>query len=301
VYWSPERKKLEAFQELEDDLDELFPFIFDGDGLVAFLVGCFDESERQELEEPLCVAGFFFRQAGYKQFKRKWRSKVLRFKGRSLRHFHMTDLYAGKREYAGMSIADRITILNHAVEAIGEHTYGGVAVEFQQREFEQKAHPVWPMVFGSIYRAACAMCLDATAYWLNQWGSHLPVFYVFERGHKFDSEFDEVLKAIAKNASAKKHFRYRNHLYEDKEQQLGLQSADLFSWVVTKASVVKGRELPRGLIPFTEPLLKLCTTNPGRYKCYPIRGERLEAYLRDAENTPIDMWIKHGPRRTAFR
>lgn len=79
--------------------------------MAIVLTAYLDESYREEKQEPICVGGFLFKQAGYKKFHRYWSKHVLRCGGRRLAHFHMKDLCAGRGEYEGLSISDRIASL----------------------------------------------------------------------------------------------------------------------------------------------------------------------------------------------
>ena len=88
-----------------------------GHGAIVILTGLFDESERLDGGEPVCVGGYLFKASGYKQFRRSWKRYVLRFRNRRFTHFHMTDLCAGHGEYEGLTISDRVEILDQAVRS----------------------------------------------------------------------------------------------------------------------------------------------------------------------------------------
>jgi hypothetical protein len=91
-------------------LGDYFPFLFqNGRGLVVVVAAYFDESEREDAGQPICVGGFMFKPSGYKAFRRYWCSNVLRFRGRRTDPFHMTDLCAGKGVYDGLTIPDRLS------------------------------------------------------------------------------------------------------------------------------------------------------------------------------------------------
>lgn len=142
---------------------DLFVAIFrEKRGLVLILQAYLDESEREQAADPICVAGYLFKPTPYKQFRRAWQRHVLQ--RRRLRHFHMTDLFAGRGVYQDLSIPERIDILNHAVNAIAGNFYVGVGVHFDRVEFEAEAPKDWPRYFGSIYSVACQMCLQSTAF-----------------------------------------------------------------------------------------------------------------------------------------
>lgn len=274
-------------------VDEILPFVFsDGNGLVAVLAGYFDESERPEGHEPICVAGFVFSPGEYKKFRRYWQSNVLRYRGRRFNAFHMTDLVSGKDEYKGLSIADRLVILNHAIHAIQHNARMGVAVHFSQAEFERKAPANWPDIFGSIYTAACGMCLQTTGYWLTQWGCQMDVLYVFEKGHKFRAQADEFLTNFGLDEEMRQRCRYRNHMFELKAEP-GLQAADLSAWTVTKAMLLNG-SAPRSLRPFAEPMLRFAGCLGDRYKLYPFQGERLDRFLNEMTTRPMKVFERRG-------
>jgi hypothetical protein len=47
-------------------LGDILPFVFPNNrGVVLVLGAYFDESERQEAQEPICVGGYLFKPAAY--------------------------------------------------------------------------------------------------------------------------------------------------------------------------------------------------------------------------------------------
>jgi len=285
--------------QADQGLADYFPFLFPNRaGAVVVLTGCFDESERFDGHEPICVGGFLFRPSGYKKFRRYWQSNVLRFRGQRFKHFHMTDLCAGHGEYEHLSIADRLIVLNHAVHAINANALGAIGIHFNQAEFERKAPRNWPDVFGSIYTVACNMCLQATAYWLKEWRCQLHVLYVFEQGHKFEEEADEFLDAVGRHDEARKRFRYRKHMFEPKSE-VGLQAADLYAWTITKCIIANGTP-PRAMRPFVESLVRFAAGQE-RYKLYPFIGDKLDRFLVEHLTRPVLLFAHYGPRKRAFR
>jgi Protein of unknown function (DUF3800) len=259
----------------------------------------FDESMRTEGNEPICVGGYFFKPAAYVKFKRQWHRSVLRHEDRRFAHFHMKDLCAGREQYQGLEIPARVQILDNAIEAITAHSYGVVGIHFDQAEFERVAPADWPQRFGSIYSAACQMCLHATGRWLREWRCPMKVLYVFERGHTFQNEADRLLTAIGKDKAAQKQFRYKNHVFEYKEKESGLQAADLFVWTITKTIIRQG--VPRSFRPFLPSILRLGRPNAGRQKIHQLTGDKLSRFINDQANaTPIAL-VDLGPRKRAFR
>jgi hypothetical protein len=281
------------------NLADYFPFLFpDGDGLAMVITAYFDESERPDAAQPICVGGFAFKPAGYKSFRRYWISNVLRYRGRRVDPFHMTDLCAGQGVYEGLSITDRVAILNHAVHAVKKYAACAQGVFFDQREFV--APPDWPLVFGSIYSVACNLCLQVTSYWMREFSIQSEILYTFEAGHKFEDEADRFLKAIRQSEEARKRFRYRNHQFELKSE-VGLQAADLYAWTLTKARSIDGGPIPRAMRPFAEPLLAMVEGSEGRFRCSMFRGDMLDRFLRESLSNPVFIRVDRGPRKPAFR
>lgn len=206
------------------------------------LIGFFDESENPEGQKPIAVAGFLFTRTGHAQFYREWKKTVLRHGTKHFAHFHMTDLYAGKGVYAGVTIPERVEIFENAITAINKNIYAAIGVHFNQQEFEEVAPVEWSHYFGSIYTTACHMCIQATAYGLREWRSSERVHYTFESGHKFRAQANSLMEKIQNDAAAKRDFRYHGHSFQEKNQSFGLQAADLFAWNVVKESF---RTVPR--------------------------------------------------------
>jgi hypothetical protein len=265
----------------------------------------FDESVQSGGDEPICVGGFMFKAKDYRRFCERWRREVLRLPDRRvLRHFHMTDLVAGHGVYEGLSIPMRVEVLGRAVTVISDLFYFGIAVSFNQVEFEQVAPQEWPLYRGSIYTQCCHMCVQSTAYWLKDMGCHLEVQYVFERGHRLQSEANNALRAIASNPEARKDFRYKHHMFEDKDTEPGLQAADLHAWFVAKTnSMVAAKHLPKSVIPFGNELMRLAKNVGERAKVYPFTGDRLRRFMVEQEDSPGKQYIEvdFGPHKPRFR
>lgn len=281
-------------------LDELFPFILpERNGLVAVIGGYFDESMRTQGNEPICVGGILFKPSGYKKFKRQWNKNVLWLRGHRFKHFHMTDLCAGKQEYEGVSIDDRVTVLDNALNAISENMFGALAVHFDQAEFERKAPTDWPQQYGSIYTAACEMCLQVTGYWLHNGNVPMDVLYVFERGHRFQDEADRLLSAIGNVPEARQRFRYRNHVFEPKTE-MGLQAADFYAWMITKAIISSG-SVPSAFRPFVGPVTRWVKANNARCRLHQFTGDKLDRFFAEFYNNAPLVQAYIGRHKRAFR
>jgi hypothetical protein len=267
------------------------------------LTAYFDESIRQEGDEPICVGGYVFKSKGYERFCDRWRRSVLRLTNRTrLPHFHMTDLCAGRGEYSSLSIDERIGILDRAVGTIVQHAHKGVAVYFSQADFVDLAPPNWPQHFGSTYAAACRMCMELTAQRLTQIRCHLGVAYVFEAGHRRQAEADDVLGAMARHPQSGKYLHYRGHRFGTKDEP-GLQAADLLCWSLTKAKVARGKA-PVAFKPFLPVVRRLADETNDRMVVYNFTGDLLKDFFlsQTDRNMPrASAPLKFRPGKRAFR
>jgi hypothetical protein len=282
-------------------LDYFAPFLLPDGGLVAVFAGYFDESERLDGHEPICLAGFIFTPAQYKQFRLYWQRNVLRYRGRKFSAFHTTDLVSGHQEYEGLGIPDRLQILDHAIHAIAKNATAGIAVHFSQSEFARKAPANWANTFGSIYTVACSMCLQTTGFWLTELKRQMDVLYVFEAGHKFRAEADEFLAAMGENVEMRQRSRYSNHIFQPKSEP-GLQAADFFAWTVTRVMTINDPScIPRSLRPFVEPIRRLAAASADRFKFYAFTGLRLERFFDDVAAQQLQSFTRRTTRVRGLR
>jgi hypothetical protein len=294
-------------------VDEYFPFIFDsGRGIVMPIIAAyFDESVRPDGTEPICVAGFLFKAADYTRFKNRWHREVLRLPDkRRLKHLHATDLCAGQGEFKGLSIPERVAVLDRAVKVLNSTAYAAISVMFEHKEFASLVPEDWAQYRGSMYSSAAFFAINAIGYWLrHDWNCHLDVLYVFERGYKHEGELAKVLMAVSNDPKAKKDFRYRNHLFEDKDNEPGLQAADLLAWTCTKACNANGKA-PKAVRPFVPGLLDLAYVcgETGRTKLYHLTGDSLKRFLHEQAGLRAEdgYWeraiqIDFGPRKPSLK
>jgi hypothetical protein len=267
------------------------------------LTAYFDESIRQDGDEPICVGGYLFKSKSYERFCDRWRRSVLKLTYRDrLRHFHMTDLCAGRGEYSRLSIAARVGVLDRAVAAIIQHAYVGLAAHFSQVEFIRVAPPNWPDKFGSMYSTACALSVQFTAHHLRERGCHLRVRYVFEAGHRRQAEADDVLRAIAAHPQADETLRYEGHRFGAKDEP-GLQAADLLCWTLTKATVARGTT-PPAFKPFVPSVQALALATNDHQGVYGLSGPLLKDFMLsqvDPTAPTASVPLKFRPGARAFR
>jgi hypothetical protein len=147
----------------QDGVADYLPFISNGEArLIMALTAYFDESERDEVGAPICVGGFVFKVDGYRKCRRKMEARCR--KGRSVRTVpHDGPLRRSWRVRARQHRRES-EILDGAVDAIRKHSYAGIGVKFARDEFTKAAPPDWPTYRGSIYTAACHLCVQGTAH-----------------------------------------------------------------------------------------------------------------------------------------
>jgi hypothetical protein len=254
---------------------------------IVYLRACFDESIRADFDEAICVGGYLFKVAAYERFKRQWHRTVLRHGDRRFTAFHMTDLFAGKKEYDGLRTPDRVAVLDAAIEAVCAHAYAGIGTYFDQAEFERSVEPDWAQNYGSIYSLACQLCLQATGHWLREWKCPMRVDYLFERGHKHWKEADKRLAAVTKLPDISKTFRYRSHAFVDKGEP-GLQTADLFAWTMTR---VHAHAAGKPIYPDFVPVLIKLANAPTRQKLHKVTGDKLKRLLHEHATVPHDLFV----------
>lgn len=271
-------------------------------GLVMTLRCFFDESERDDGQSSLCVAGYAFKPVAYKQFCRRW-AKMLSSAG--VDHFHTTDLVAGHGVFRGLPISVRQQALAAAVEAVNQHTLAGLGCLFDRDEFERAVPEEWVHMFGSIYAVACQMSLQVAGYWLKKHNHFDPVSYFFENGHKFEKEADALFFGLAKNLDFRSFVQYRSHAFVDKTCAYGLQAADLIAWTVARAHTRQraNSPLPNALRPFKDIITGLTNRGDDRHYVPRYTGDLLRRFIAEQADhlrTP-GLAVPVGPRKKSLR
>lgn len=263
-------------------------------GILAIINAYFDESEQQHGEEEIALAGYLFKKAEYRRLRSAWQELLW---SNGARILHATDLYAGRKEFEGMSIRQRATIYKDAIEIVNARALAGVGVLFKKTEFEAKAPPDWPHYFGSIYSAACQMCLRATVHQLESMGRTDWVNYFFETGHKYQAEANALVNSKGKTQSSRKRYRYLSHAFVLKET-VGIQTADLLAWSVRKAysdGILRGPAAQSFAVAMKE-----FAFGP-KLPVHVFTDANLERFFEEhLSMTEVDI-VNVGPRKKAFR
>lgn len=261
------------------------------------LGGYFDESIREEANEPIAVAGYMFKETAYKQFAREWR----RLKPRDARPLHMKDLLAGQKKFGHLSIDTRKALLKGAIQAINRHAFAGICVLFDQAEFERVAPADWPKYFGSIYSVACQLCLRTTAHWMDAHKVFWRTAYFFEAGHKFRAEADRLLDLARTVPELRQAYRYHTHAFLRKDDAVGLQAADILASAAARAHV--GGEMSRTVRAFAPEILTLTEAGDDRYDIQLLTGAKLQLLLQEQVEQAGRPELKTTvpPHKRAFR
>ena len=264
----------------------------------------FDESERQDGTEPISIAGYVFKPAGYKSFCRAWK-RVLSCGPSPTTHFHMTTLYARTYEYDGWTVEQRAETLRLAVEAVKGHMFCGISVLFSQQEFEALAPPMRRFEYGSIYAAACQMVLNVTGLWMDDHKCYLPIAYAFESGHRFWNEANQILEGTNQFPALKKKLHYRTHFSLDKTESFGLQAADMLAWIFARLNV--GAPDNHTMNAFRPHIMSLLVEGQNaRYQLFHPKADGLQMFFRQTKEREDDKMLVHfrkdrKPRKLRLR
>jgi hypothetical protein len=244
-----------------------------------------DESDRPDGEQPICVAGYVFKPRQYSRFAREWAAFL---RDSKLTHLHMTDLYAGKGECRGLT-GGKGPLFGRAVDIITEHTLCGVAVMFDQKEFEAAAPPWFASFQGSIYSTACQITLRTTAFLLSELGYRQLVDYTFDQGYRFAGEANAIITRIASVSDASEQYRYHSHAFADMKRTAGLQAADVLAWTIARARC--GFPDNKSIAAF-EPHIRRLAKESRKHSLQIFTGRKLRLFFEEQRDRPGDYYFK---------
>jgi hypothetical protein len=136
---------------------------------------------------------------------------------------------------------------------------------------------------------------------MEKWRRPQSVFYVFERGHKYQAEAGAFLTAMSQDQELAKRNRYYNHVFEDKRKAYGLQAADIFAWTITKATISGPGKVSRSLRPFVPVLTQFFLERSDKYQIHTFTGDVLVRLFEEQLRNPVYLRMDLGPRERAFR
>lgn len=289
----------------DDRLGEFAPFFVNGqDALIMTYGSYFDESERLVAGDPLCVAGFTFKDTDYKQFCRAWKPFLRNaLNGRGIAAMHMTDLVQGHGAFEGIDIPTRVKCLEQAVEIVCDHALLATGALFDQKEFEHMAGPDWPQRFGSSYTALCQRAAQTTANWMQEKKRFDPIVYTFESGHRWENETDKIFKSFRETQFLKQLYQYGHHTFARKVDCFGAQGADMVAWTAVR---VRMRDLDK---PSTRPFGPAIARMVSHFQVNSdsmirfLAGDVLRDFVDQQLHRPLDkdIPIDVGPAKRKFR
>ena len=163
---------------------------------------------------------------------------------------------------------------------------------FEQSEFVSEAPSWYAEHQGSIYSAACQICLRSTTVWLEEHACHQLVAYFFESGHKFEKEADAFLRHVAQMPTAEGTHRYHSHSFMNKKKAAGLQAADVLAWTIARANV--GFQNNRTMAVF-EPHVRALSQDSSRYQINIFTREKLRRFFKEQAEKPDAYLFKRMP------
>jgi hypothetical protein len=83
---------------------------------------------------------------------------------------------------------------------------------------------------GSAYVWCCWNSLIGVRLWAERTGFDGKIAYIFEAGHKHQTEANGVMNRIFNDADFKGRYRYASHAFVPKEDNRPVQTADVLAW-----------------------------------------------------------------------
>lgn len=194
---------------------------------VAMLIAYCDASVREK-SKVFCVAGLAFGPDRAKKLDREWRKLF------GAKVCHMTDLHAGRGEFADTPKHETTRLHKEAIRLIGEYVSVGVAASIDVAEADRvlpKSAPVGREVALDGWRTPYAVCASAVMVglgWLAK--PNTGIAYMFEAGDAFQSESNRFIRDFSQSGRPKSFQQYLSHAYMTKADATLLQAADVFAW-----------------------------------------------------------------------
>jgi hypothetical protein len=179
----------------------------------------FDESERND--GTFCVAAYCYFPAKARKMEKKWRQIM---EGRT---FHASDMNCKEGEFKSLDKESSDRMYRSLIDSILKYAELGIVASVNPREVAAK----WPEHdgFRTPYGLCCYFVVARISSYLDSKGIKSPVSFIFEAGHKHQSETERLMSEITMSESRKAYFHYLSHCFASKTETL-LQTADLLAW-----------------------------------------------------------------------
>lgn len=186
----------------------------------------FDESGTHDGSKFLTLAGYWFDASQSDRFTREWAKALTRL---GLEYAHMTDCALGFGQYKQLSRDDRVLSEKLLIKCIKRRSKFGLSVTIDPLRYNEAMKDVEGAPSAYTF---CLMTLVNHLGWVaSSQGFAGEIRYIFESGHRSQSEANRFLNAIPKHGSRwTEAIRYGGHTFADKRESLPLQAADMLAW-----------------------------------------------------------------------
>jgi hypothetical protein len=205
----------------------------------------FDESDT---DGAAVVAGFVAEAKQWVHFSREWKALLSEH---SLQCFHMKNFAHSKKEFEGWNDDEpkRQRFIQRAVGIIKRRVRVPIGVIIDRDLYENfVSTPARKVAFGNHYTTASYLCLLLTGAWAEYTSHRESVAYVFDRGNRHRTEFEEAFNKSKDVPELVQRYRLGSLSFEDDRKLEPLQASDLIAYEMSKFWTDKkntGKRLPR--------------------------------------------------------
>lgn len=217
-----------------------------------------DESCTHDAAPVTIVGGYLFTPQAALGFQNSWRERLRPLADKSITSFHASPCAAKDEEFVNLNDAERLSLFHDLVALTRKTAMLGFVAEVKDSVYKswRKENPTVDSLVGSKYAVCCLqsfMLLNEAAKKENERKS---IHYFFERvgegkgkGHPFDKERDDLIRAIEASSKLVRMFRYGGSTRTPKGEMHALEAADLLVWTYSslKHPVTKYTKISRGL------------------------------------------------------
>lgn len=185
----------------------------------------FDESGTHDDSPVMSIGGYLFESEKLNEFNRKW---TVALKAKGLLCFHMVDCAHGNEEFANLSRTERIELATILIGLIKTYAERGIGCVLSNGLYEDLM-PLHPNM-GSSYTYCLFHCLQGARLWREEAEFDGEIAYVFESGHKSQSEANRIMAFSFGTEANRTTHGYASHTFAEKKKFPALQAADIQAW-----------------------------------------------------------------------
>ena len=221
-------------------LRQLFHGQLGGGVLAAIKEQAFlDESCTHDSAPLTIVGGYLFKPLNAEEFQNSWHKTLKPFATRGITHFHAAACAYPNDEFVDLLEEERKFLFREMVALIGRTAKLGFVIELENSVYNawRIDNPTVNSLVGSKYAACCFQSFMFIRHLLQKEDESMKIHYAFERigqgkgkGHPFDRERDDLLRAIEASPRLTDAFRYGGKSHFPKGEMHALEAADLLVW-----------------------------------------------------------------------